>query len=88
MARLRPLLSPDVAPEAPECRPADMRSAESVAAGRLLGSHTDMRWLVVLIALIAIFGLGSLLKATFLTLIVIAAVVLFFALVIARVIGR
>lgn len=47
-----------------------------------------MVWLILLIALIAIFGLGSLLEAAFVTLLIIAAVVLVVGLAIARVIGR
>lgn len=47
-----------------------------------------MLWLVLLIALVAIFGLGSLLEAAFVTLLIIAAVVLVVGLAIGRVIGR
>ena len=47
-----------------------------------------MLWLVLLIALIAIFGLGSILETAFVTLLIIAAVVLVVGLAIARVIGR
>lgn len=47
-----------------------------------------MLWLVLLIALIAIFGLGSLLEAAFVTLLIIAAIVLVVGLAIGRVIGR
>ena len=47
-----------------------------------------MLWLILLIALIAIFGLGSLLEAAFVTLLIIAAIVLVVGLAIARVIGR
>lgn len=47
-----------------------------------------MVWLILLIALIAIFGLGSILEAAFVTLLIIAAVVLVVGLAIARVIGR
>jgi len=47
-----------------------------------------MVWLILLIALIAIFGLGSLLEAAFVTLLIIAAIVLVVGLAIARVIGR
>ena len=47
-----------------------------------------MLWLVLLIALIAIFGLGTLLEAAFVTLLIIAAVVLVVGLAIGRVIGR
>jgi hypothetical protein len=47
-----------------------------------------MLWLVLLVALIAIFGVGSVLEAAFVTLLVIAAIVLVVGLAIARVIGR
>ena len=47
-----------------------------------------MLWLVLLIALVAIFGLGSLLEAAFVTLLIIAAIVLVVGLAIGRVIGR
>jgi hypothetical protein len=47
-----------------------------------------MLWLILLIALIAIFGLGSILEAAFVTLLIIAAIVLVVGLAIARVIGR
>ncbi|MCA1572488.1 MAG: hypothetical protein LC798_19750 [Chloroflexi bacterium] len=47
-----------------------------------------MLWLVLLIALIAIFGLGSILEAAFVTLLIIAAIVLVVGLAVARVIGR
>lgn len=47
-----------------------------------------MLWLVLLIALIAIFGLGSVLEVAFVTLLIIAAIVLVVGLAIARVIGR
>lgn len=47
-----------------------------------------MLWLILLIALIAIFGLGSILEAAFVTLLIIAAIVLLVGLAIARVIGR
>ncbi|MBW3652565.1 MAG: hypothetical protein KY433_03025 [Actinobacteria bacterium] len=47
-----------------------------------------MLWLLLIIALIAIFGLGTLLEAAFWTLLVIAAVVIVVALAIGRVIGR
>lgn len=46
-----------------------------------------MLWLVLLIALIAIFGLGSVLEAAFVTLLIIAAIVLVVGLANARVIG-
>lgn len=45
-------------------------------------------WLVLLIALIAIFGIGSLLEAAFWTLLVIAAIVVVVGLAIGRVVGR
>lgn len=47
-----------------------------------------MFWLVLLVALIAIFGLGSILEAAFVTLLIIAAIVVVVGLAIARVIGR
>ena len=47
-----------------------------------------MVWLILLVALIAIFGVGSLLEAAFVTLLIIAAIVLVVGLAIARVIGR
>lgn len=47
-----------------------------------------MLWLVLIIALIAIFGLGTLLEAALVTLLIIAAVVVVVALAIGRVIGR
>jgi len=47
-----------------------------------------MLWLILLIALIAIFGLGSLFKAGLVLLVVIAAVVIVVGLAIARVIKR
>ncbi|MDP8968588.1 MAG: hypothetical protein M3N04_08310 [Actinomycetota bacterium] len=47
-----------------------------------------MLWLLLIIALIAIFGLGTLLEAAFWTLLVIAAVVIVVALAIGRVVGR
>ena len=47
-----------------------------------------MLWLLLIIALIAIFGLGTLLEAAFWTLLVIAAVVIVVVLAIGRVIGR
>lgn len=47
-----------------------------------------MLWLILLIALIAIFGLGSVLEAAFVTLLVIAAVVIVVGLAIARLIGK
>lgn len=47
-----------------------------------------MVWLILLIALIAIFGLGSILEAAFVTLLIIAAIVLVVGLAIGRVIGR
>jgi hypothetical protein len=47
-----------------------------------------MLWFILLIALIAIFGLGSVLKAGIVTLIALAAVVIVVALAIGRVVGR
>ncbi len=47
-----------------------------------------MIWLVVLIVLVAIFGLGTLLEAAFWTLLVVAAVVVALAVLGARLIGR
>ncbi len=47
-----------------------------------------MVFLILLIALIAIFGLGSVLEAAFVTLLLIAAVVIVVGLAIARLLGR
>ncbi len=47
-----------------------------------------MIWIVLIVALIAIFGVGTLLEAAFWTLLVIAAVVVVVALALARVVGR
>lgn len=47
-----------------------------------------MLWLILLIALIAIFGLGSILEAAFWTLLVIAAIVVLVVLAVGRLIGR
>lgn len=47
-----------------------------------------MIWIVLLIALIAIFGIGSVLEAAFWTLLLIAAVVVVVGLALARVVGR
>lgn len=47
-----------------------------------------MVWLILLVVLIAIFGLGSVLEAAFWTLLLIAAVVVLAAVVIARRIAR
>jgi len=47
-----------------------------------------MIWIILLIALVAIFGLGSVLEAAFVTLVIIAAVVVIVGLAIARVIKR
>ncbi len=47
-----------------------------------------MLWLILLIALIAIFGLGSLLEAGLVLLVVIAAVVIVVGLAIGRVVKR
>lgn len=47
-----------------------------------------MLWLILLVAVIAIFGLGSLLKAGLVLLVVIAAVVIVVGLAIGRVVKR
>lgn len=47
-----------------------------------------MIWIILLIALVAIFGLGSVLETAFVTLVIIAAVVVIVALAIARVVKR
>ncbi len=47
-----------------------------------------MIWIVLLIVLIAIFGLGTVLEAAFWTLLIIAAVVIVVTLAIGRAIGR
>ncbi len=47
-----------------------------------------MVWLILLVVLIAIFGLGSVLEAAFWTLLLIAAVVILAAVAIARRIAR
>lgn len=47
-----------------------------------------MIWIILLIALIAIFGLGSVLEAAFWTLLIIAAVVVVIGLALARALGR
>ena len=47
-----------------------------------------MLWVLLIIALIAIFGLGTLLEAAFVTLLIIAAVVILVVLAVGRVIGR
>lgn len=47
-----------------------------------------MLWIILLILLIAVFGLGSVLEAAFWTLVVIAAVVVVAGLAIGRVLGR
>lgn len=47
-----------------------------------------MLWIVLLIALVAIFGLGTVLEAAFWTLLLIAAVVVIVGLAVGRVIGR
>ncbi len=52
------------------------------------GNPKPVLWIVLLIALIAIFGLGSVLEAAFWTLLVIAAVVVVIVLAVGRVIGR
>lgn len=52
------------------------------------GHKRFVLWLVLIIALIAIIGLGFLLKAAFVTLLVIAAVVIVLGLAIGRVVGR
>ena len=52
------------------------------------GHKRFVLWLVLIIALIAVIGLGFLLKAAFVTLLVIAAVVIVLGLAIGRVVGR
>lgn len=52
------------------------------------GNQACMLWLILIIAVIAIVGLGSLLKAALVTLLVIAAVVVIAGLAIGRVLGR
>ncbi len=52
------------------------------------GYEQDVLWLLLVIALVAIFGLGTLLEAAFWTLLVIAAVVVVVVLAIGRVVGR
>lgn len=47
-----------------------------------------MIWILLLIALVAIFGLGSVLEAAFFTLLLIAAIVVVIGLAFARVVGR
>lgn len=47
-----------------------------------------MIWIVLVILLIAIFGLGTLFEAAFWTLLIMAAVVVIAGLAIARVVGR
>lgn len=47
-----------------------------------------MLWIVLIIALVAIVGLGFLIKAAFVTLLVIAAIVIVVVLAIGRVVGR
>ena len=59
-----------------------------VFAHLLPGYHPQMIWLIVLILLIAIFGLGTLLEATLWALLIIAAVVVISGLLIGRAIGR
>ncbi len=53
-----------------------------------LGETTAVIWIILIVALIAIFGLGTLLEAAFWTLLVIAAVVVVVGLALARVVGR
>lgn len=64
------------------------KSQEMPHGAALRCSMRNMLWLLLLIALIAIFGLGSVLEAAFLTLLLIAAVVVVVGLAIARVLGR
>lgn len=52
------------------------------------GYKHGVLWLLLVIALVAIIGLGTLLEAAFWTLLVIAAVVVVVALAIGRVVGR
>jgi hypothetical protein len=47
-----------------------------------------MLWIILIIALIAIFGLGALLEAALWTLLIIAAVVAVVALAFGRLVGR
>lgn len=47
-----------------------------------------MIWLILVVLLIAVFGVGSLLEAAFWSLLVIAAIVVVVGLAIARVLGR
>lgn len=47
-----------------------------------------MIWLILLVLLVLVFGLGTVLEATFWTLLIIAAVVVVLGLVIARAVGR
>lgn len=69
------------------CERAAVRAAGSFARTRD-GYAGDVLWIILLIALIAIFGLGSVLEAAFVTLLVIAAVVIVVGLAIARLIGK
>ncbi len=47
-----------------------------------------MLWLILLVLLVLVFGLGTVLEATFWTLVIIAAVVVVLGLAIARAVGR
>jgi hypothetical protein len=51
------------------------------------GREMTMLWLILFIALVAIFGLGTVLEAAFWTLLIIAAVVIVVGLAIGRLIG-
>lgn len=55
---------------------------------RQSGYQHGVLWLLLVIALVAIFGLGTILEAAFWTLLVIAAVVVVVVLAIGRVLGR
>lgn len=47
-----------------------------------------MIWLILIVLLILVFGLGSVLEAAFWTLLIIAALVIVMSLAVARVLGR
>ena len=52
-----------------------------------VGDH-NMIWILLIVLLILVFGLGSVLEAAFWTLLIIAAAVVILALAIARALGR
>lgn len=52
------------------------------------GRREQMVWLLLIILLVLVFGLGSVLEAAFWTLLVIAAAVVILGLAIARALGR